>query len=422
MNHADETRTAAEIRHGRWPGWIWAVPIAALGITTWLALRAATTGGVDITIQFSDAAGMRPGNTSVEYLGVAIGKVTKLSLNADGRSVKAKVNIDDSARKYLRTHTQFWLEGSSPSLSDLGSLKAIVAGPTIVMNPADGEPSRQFVGLDHRPALLQPHGTLFPYVMYFDGSVGQLKIGAPVTLRGFTVGAVQRIDIRYDERTNTLETPIIVVLDPARFGLTKSQPPQTHLHSMLNSVLLQLTKEGLRGRLVQEPPVIGSYAVALDFVPGAPNAELQKAGKSFQIPTISNGGFGSIVNRVNAVPIDKIAEHVLIITERLQTLVSSPQLQDSLVQLDKTLRDMRNTVQRTGPQITELVKSLRAAGAELDRTAYTANNVLGGNPENQDENIRATLYELTDTARAVRSLADYLDRHPEAFIKGKPRQ
>jgi hypothetical protein len=65
---------------------------------------------------------------------------------------------------------------------------------------------------------------------------------------------------------------------------------------------------------------------------------------------------------------------------------------------------------------------LRAAGAELDRTAYTANNVLGGNPENQDENIRATLYELTDTARAVRSLADYLDRHPEAFIKGKPRQ
>ncbi|MDE2451109.1 MAG: hypothetical protein KGO22_19185 [Gammaproteobacteria bacterium] len=30
-----------------------------------------------------------------------------------------------------------------------------------------------------------------------------------------------------------------------------------------------------------------------------------------------------------------------------------------------------------------------------------------------------TVQEVTEAARAVRSLADYLDRHPEALIRGR---
>jgi hypothetical protein len=30
--------------------------------------------------------------------------------------------------------------------------------------------------------------------------------------------------------------------------------------------------------------------------------------------------------------------------------------------------------------------------------------------------------EVNDTARSVRSLADYLDRHPEALLRGRSQQ
>ena len=415
-------RTAAIIRHGRWPGWIWAVPLAALAITSWLALRALTTGGVNITIQFDRAAGMKVGNTSVQYRGISVGKVTALSLSADGGHVDATVNINAKAKKYLRTDTRFWLQGASPSLSDLASLKAVVAGPTIIMEPASGKSTRHFVGLDHRPAIVGAHGPMIPYLMMFDGPVGQLKIDAPVTLRGFTVGGVKKIGLQYNPNTGSLETPVIVGLDPIRIGIRGLQPVKGHWRQLLNQVLDRLTEQGLRGRLVQNPPMIGSYAISLDFVPGAPAAGFDTKTAVPEIPTASGGGLDSIVHRVNKVPIDRIAQHVLEITNRVQSLVSSPQLQDSLRHLDHTLVELDKTASSAGPQITDLVRSLRETGDELDRTASAADNVLGGSPTNQDRNVRSALYEITGAARSMRSLADYLDRHPEALVRGRTRQ
>jgi paraquat-inducible protein B len=415
-------RTAAVVQHGRWPGWIWAVPIAALAITSWLALRALTTGGVNITIQFDRAAGMQVGNTTVQYRGILVGKLTGLALSADGQHVVAKVNINDKAKKFLTTGSRFWLRGASPSLSDLATLKAVVAGPTIIMEPGGGKPARHFLGLDHRPPIIGSHGPMIPYRMLFDGAVGRLKIGAPVILRGFTVGGVRRIGLRYNADTGALETPVVVGLDPTRFGIQGLQPENGRWRPVLNQVLERLTSRGLRGRLVQSPPMVGSYGISLDFVPGAPAAGLNASAALPEIPTVSGGGFGSIVNRVNQVPIDRIARQVLQITSRVRSLVSSPQLRESLTHLDRTLAELDRTSRRAGPQITDLVSSLRKTGDELDRTAFAVNNVLGGNPTNQDRNLRVALYEVTEAARSMRSLADYLDRHPEALIRGKDRQ
>jgi ABC-type transporter Mla subunit MlaD len=119
------------------------------------------------------------------------------------------------------------------------------------------------------------------------------------------------------------------------------------------------------------------------------------------------------------VPIDKIAQRVLGITKHVEMIVSSPQLQDSLRHLDHTLKELDDTIRHTGPQITDLVQSLRQTASELDMAAQAANGVLGNTPRNQDQNIRTALYELTETARTIRSLADYLDRHPEALVKGR---
>jgi paraquat-inducible protein B len=36
--------------------------------------------------------------------------------------------------------------------------------------------------------------------------------------------------------------------------------------------------------------------------------------------------------------------------------------------------------------------------------------------------LQETLRELSDAARSLRVLADYLERHPEALLRGKERQ
>jgi paraquat-inducible protein B len=412
-------RVAAAVEHTGWPGWIWAVPIAALGIVAWLGIRAWVQRGYDITVRFDDAGGMKAGDTSVRYRGIEVGKVTQLVLSQDGRYVDARLKMHDEVKKFLRTGTQFWLEGATPSLNDLSSLKAVVAGPTIIMEPGGGPLSRHYTGLMHRTVISGTPAELVGYVMSFAGDVGKLKVDSPVTLRGFTVGQVKQIGLYYDAATGAIETPVVIELEASRFHIEGLQPIHQQWKPVLDQVLQRLISDGLRGRLVQDPPMIGSYAISLDFVSGAPTAVLDTSGPLPVIPTTSGGGFDSILHRVNAVPIDKIAERVLEITTHVESIVSSPKLQQSIDHLDHTLAELDSTVHHTGPQITDLVQSLRQTGNEINSAVQAANGVLGNTPTNQDENLRTALYELTETARTVRSLADYLDRHPEALVKGR---
>jgi paraquat-inducible protein B len=355
----------------------------------------------------------------VRYRGLKIGTLTDLSLTRDGQHIEAKVKVDKYIKKYLTTGTQFWLEGANPNLSDLSSLKGVITGPTIILQPGDGTPSRHFVGLDHRPSILQSRDKLVRYTMSFEGAVGQIGSDAPVTLRGFTVGMVEGIALNYDAATHQLETPVTIALDPKQFHIRGGiQPANGQWKPVMDMVLEQLIGKGMRGQFTQSPPLIGSYNVSLDFVAGASNGHLTKVGSMTQIPTASTSGANSIIQRVNNVPIDKIAQQILEITNQVRGIVSSPSLHDSIKHLDHTLADLDRTVRVAGPQVTQLVGSLRETAGEMDATAMAANHVLGASPTNQDSNVRTALHELTETARSVRALADYLNRHPEALIRG----
>lgn len=425
-DHNENTRrTSAQVHRSKWPGWIWSVPIAALVISAWLVFRQLSEHHIPITIEFNRAAGLKTGTATIQYRGLDIGKVTKISLSSDGKHVIVRASMDGDVEKFLRAKTMFWLQGASPSLSHPASLIAVVAGPSIVMVPGGGKPMRHFFGIDHKPTIIAPPGALRSYVMSFDGAVGQLSVGAPVTLRGFTVGEVKQIGFRYDAATGMIETPVTIALDPSRFHIQSMQTNESAKPG-LNTVLNHLIERGMRGLLVQNPPIIGSYGISLQFVPHASEASLDTSGPLPRIPTTSGGGVNSIIRRVNEVPIDQIAQNILKTTKHAESLVSSPQLRESLKHLNETLAGLNVTVHRTGPQVTRLVVSLRRTADSLrhtanqiNRTTVTANAVLGGTPTSQDRNVRAALYELTQAARSIRSLANYLDRHPDALIRGR---
>src|SRR5689334_16869266 len=73
---SEPQRTHAAVRRSRWPGWIWAVPVAALGVLIWLGVRFFFTHGADVTVIFDKATGVNAQATRVNFRGVDIGGVS----------------------------------------------------------------------------------------------------------------------------------------------------------------------------------------------------------------------------------------------------------------------------------------------------------------------------------------------------------
>lgn len=417
---SEQTRTAratpAEKKHSWWPGWIWAVPLAALAIGAWLLVRFLTQGGTDITIDFANANGIAPGDTTIVYRGMKVGGVNGVDLTNDGSGVKVSATIKESAARFLKEGTLFWLRGAHPSLSDLSSLGAVLSGPTIVMEPGPGKSTTHFHGLERPPAIPRDHGAPVLFAVSFDGSVGDLSPGDAVKLRGFPVGEVKSTGFHYDVKSGKIETPVTLALYPSLFHLEGTAQPKSG--DALRGALDHLVAKGLRANLDREPPLIGGYRVALEMVPGAPAASMNVAGNLPEIPTAPGGGLQSIVNRFSNVPIDQIAQNLLDITKQIDQLASSPKLKESLAALDASLREIHQTVKEVGPKMDKLVQSLRDTSQQLDQAASAAHNTLNGAAA--QNGLPDTLREMKEAARSVRSLADYLERHPEALISGKP--
>ena len=429
MNPGRPQRTQAELRRSAWPGWIWAVPIAAFGVAGWLGIRALVHDGETVTVTFSNAYGMKAGDTSVILRGLKVGTVSDVALAADGQHVEAKLKIDRAEEQYLRSGTRFFLRGAQPDLNDLSSIKALISGPEIVMEPGPGNPTDHFAGADRRPALPARHGPIVTYDVRFDGAVGGLDAGAAVELRGFHVGTVTQVHLSYDAATGTLSTPVQISLEPAALNIVGAPAPANgDWRPLVDDMLKRLVAKGLRARLVQNPPLVGPRRVSLDFVTGAPGATLSAENGTPVIPSVASSdldtiasGANQFIEKINHLPIRETGEQVRSIATRINALSASPQIKDSLTHIDSSVTQIDRTLQQVSPQIGPLVAQLRATANAADRAVVAANHTLGGDATSQND-LPAALRELTDTARSIRALADYLDRHPEALVRGRQEE
>ncbi len=415
MSENRRTAPAPEAASHRswWPGWIWAVPIAAVGIGAWLLVRFLTQGGTDITITFPKAEGIDPSGTSIVYHVLKVGSVNSLSLAANNKDIVVHATIQDRATKFLHRGTVFWLRGTHPSLSDLSSLGSILSGPTIVMEPGPGEKETHFSGRGRQPIVPRDHSSPVIFNVSFHDAVGELSPGDPVKLRGFTVGEVKQVGFHYDAQSGELETPVQVALYPSLLHIENATQPNDR--AALLAALSRLVGEGLRAS--RDPPLIGSYRVGLEMVPGAPDASLDTAAKWPELPIAPGGGLRSVMSRVNKIPLDQIGQNLLDISKHIDQLAASPQLQKSIADLQASLSQIHQLVKTAAPEVDAAIKQLRETSAQLERTAHSASQTMGG--ATSQNGLDDTLREMKNAARAVRSLADYLERHPEALISGK---
>ncbi len=178
----------AEHRHGWWPGWIWSIPVAALGLVLWLGLRAWTQRGPEVQVVFPEIANLKPGDTKVQFEGMDVGEVEASSLEPDLRHIRVTLSLRPDLRDHLGAGTQFWIIGKHMSVSHLSDLKALITGVSVGIIPRPGHKQGDYQGLAEAPVL--GFGATGVSFTLHAPQLGSVQPGTPIYYLGEQVGQV----------------------------------------------------------------------------------------------------------------------------------------------------------------------------------------------------------------------------------------
>ncbi|MFK8020251.1 MAG: intermembrane transport protein PqiB [Pseudomonadales bacterium] len=173
---------------------IWIVPLLALLIAGWLALRSWQERGPEIQIVFDDAAGIAVGKTKVKFRDVVVGEVIETRLSSNFEKVTVFVEMDPQVAPLLSESTRFWVVAPRISLGGVSGLDTLLSGVYLEMDPGEpGAKQRVFDGLTEPPSIRSyQQGT--QYTLRSE-QLGSLDIGSLVYHRQVPVGEVTRFKL-----------------------------------------------------------------------------------------------------------------------------------------------------------------------------------------------------------------------------------
>lgn len=269
-------------------------------------------------------------------------------------------------------------------------------------------------------------GPTVRYAFAFAAPAGDLDEDAAVTLLGFQIGEVETSHLSFDARTGKPFTAVTAVIYPEQLDV-KAPSGADGWREATDAKIRRLLKLGFRARLTQTPALIGSESIALVETKGAAKTDLAEGGPDPLIPSAPGSSSiediasqaDEIMAKVNRIPIAEIGANLRHVTDRLNALVSSPKMTESVTHLTSTLAEVDQMLSQLQPQIGPLIAKLNEAAGQISGAALAAHQLLGNEGDSASGNLSATIHQLDEAARSVRTLADFLDRHPDALIRGK---
>jgi len=231
-----------------------------------------------------------------------------------------------------------------------------------------------------------------------------------VELAGNEVGEVKEAHLEYDEHRHTLVTRVQFAVDPERVKIANmAKPSGSNARAATQEMLKTLVSHGLRAQMVSLSFITGQKAIALDMDPNAAPAKIEQVGQDMRFPTTTSGDLTEILQSMRGV------------LQNLDRATSGPQLGHALQELDQTLTHLDQLTTEVEPDIKSLIKSLRDTADAAQGTLSAVQGMIGSgaNGTNPGTDLPKLMKELSDAARSVRVLADYLDRHPESLLRGR---
>ncbi|MDH3895368.1 MAG: MlaD family protein [Chromatiales bacterium] len=287
-------------------------------------------------------------------------------------------------------------------------------------------------------------------VTYFEGSLRGLRVGANVTFRGVKIGEVTDVSVTTDARTLEFSIPVIITINNDKFVVVGGDDVENE------DDLQDLIENGLRAQLNVQSMVTGLLEIELDFHPGSEAVYRNKLLTDYrELPTVPSttqqlmARLRKLAEDFQQVDFQKLMANIADSAEGIDQLVSSPELQQSIAgferllnsddtqalasslrktlsNIDATMASARELLDDTDQGLEPVVSELLAALEEVGNAATSAQQTLNSIREdltgqsNTYFRIANALQEVENAARSFRILTEFLERHPEALIRGKP--
>lgn len=379
----------------------------------------------------------------VFFRDLTVGQVLGWDIGEMAESVTIHAFIRAPFDTYVREGSRFWnASGVSVKLGaegvqlQLASLRALLLGGIAFETPdaARRGPSVQaeqvFTLYENREmAETAALRRRVPVLSYFTDPVGGLAQGAPVTFQGVRVGQVVSFDLEFDPRSERLRVPVRYEIEPQRISFSGGAGTEGPVETAR-----LLVARGLRARLASANLLTGQQQVTLDMVSDASPAELQLVDGVIVLPTLP-GQFAGIIDsvsqvlaKIDALPFQQIGETLSSTLAGADALIRSREVNESLSALQATLASLQDVAQRLDTASAPVLRTLPGLISGLQTTIAQTNRLLAsvqrgyGDGSQVHRDLERLLEQLTGTARSLRSLADLLNRNPEALIRGRPAQ
>jgi paraquat-inducible protein B len=218
----------------------------------------------------------------------------------------------------------------------------------------------------------------------------------------------------------------------------------------------EMIKKGLRAQLKTQSLLTGQLLIYLDLFPDTPTKLVGLDPEVREIPTVPTtlarlqAQIEAIFNKLDEVKFDEMIHDVSLTLKGAKDVMSSPELKAAVVSANNALKQADTTLKRLdaqldalGPkteatldetrqlladtrkvlvnvdaQIAPLAASIKSAGDAATGTLRTVDRAVDGDSRLGYEALR-TLRDVADAARSLKALADYLERHPDALLRGK---
>jgi paraquat-inducible protein B len=373
----------------------------------------------------------------IYYRQLKVGEVVAYSLSENGSKVVAKIFVHAPYHRFVSQRSRFWSASGVDLKMDASglqvyteSLVSIVVGgiafDSFPISPAADTQAPEDAIFKLYPnfnaAQVREYTTKNYFVLLFEESVRGLSPGAPVEFRGIPIGQVVDIKSELDFKMNKIKIPVIVAAEPERISLADKLPEGVTRENMVD----YLVEKGLRAQLRTGNLLTGQNYVALDFFPNAKPAKLVRAGRfgHTEFPTTPTQleeigtKVSQLVAKLEKIPLDEIGQDLSATIKGARRIANSPELMETVKSLNAAIKELQLLTAelrtRTAPELTATVEQARKSLAAAEST-------LGADAPLQNR-LTTALEELAGAARALRVLADYLERHPESalFGKGKP--
>jgi paraquat-inducible protein B len=370
--------------------------------------------GKSVILHTDDLGSVGPG-APVYFRRFQVGRVIDQQLELDGRGARIVIFVDAPNDRFVTRATRFWnASGIDLTLGADGlkvkteSLASVLAGGIAFETaPAVENPSPPVAGArftlfkDEATAMAPPDGEPHDVRMRFRQSLRGLSVGAPVEFIGVNIGSVISIDLDYDTRDQSFPVVVTARIYPRRMGRaneTLVREGAAGSDEKMARLVGQLVGRGLRAQPRTGNLLTGQLYIALDFVPGARQAHFEVDSKALEIPTVRGSidqlqlQLASIVNKIDQLPLGDIASH-----------------------LDTDLSTLHGTLEQVN---TGVLPAARLTLGTLQSTLGVVDHTLADDAPWR-ETLDQTVVEARRTLQSIRSLSDYLSRHPEALIRGR---